>query len=336
MGYAKPLTESYFNKFVENRKNKKEIWVVMLHTEGNKMSEELYPKFIKASNLADGIFKFGVVNTKRTPLIARKFNVKSVPSFFVFHEEGKTEYLGDCEPEDLIDFCSEYLFDYSKPFDETWYLNQSSIRTSAALFTRAQHTPNLWLGISNLYHSNRRIRIGLTRNETLFKAFNVTDPPKIVFFNKTMNYTYKGKTSFRAISRELNNFIEGQLKLPGAIPEEVLDASEFTKHCVGGLHTCILYTSGKDMMGWNRLHEKYQGIPMIWFSGHKDLPWKFLKEGSFWIYNPQGDFIIKIDNMSDVGPVLERILKGQEIWGHLDDFLNKESENSENGNKNEL
>ena len=331
MGYAKPLTESYFNKFIENRKNKKEIWAVMLHTEGNKDSETLFPNFIKASNLADGIFKFGIIETKKTPLLARKFVIKSVPAFFVFHENGKTEYTGDCDPSDLIDFCSQFLNDYSEDFDEKWVSNTSHVKASAVLFTERKETPNLWVGLSTFYHNNRRIKIGITKSEEMFEKYGVHMPPSIIFMNKTMNYTYKGKIEFRAISREFNNFIDGKLRIAGEIPAEVLDSTEFTKHCIGGVNTCILYTKGTDGMGWSRLHEKYESMNMIWFSGHKELPYKFLKSGNFWVYNPTSESLIKIDKMSDVGPVLERILQGKEIWTRVDDYLKQEK--TENNNE---
>jgi hypothetical protein len=324
MGYAKPLTESYFDKFVENRKNKKEIWVVMLNTEGNIYSEALYPKFIKASNLADGIFKFGIIETKKTPLLARKFMVKSVPSFFVFHEKGKTEYLGDCDPSDLIDFSSQFLFDYSEEFDENWISDSSSVKACAVLFTEKDETPNLWVGLSTFYQNNRRVKIGITRDKEKLEKFGVAEPPSIIFMNNTMNYTYKGKIAFRQISREFTNFIDRKLRIAGEIPLEILDSTEFTKHCIGGVHTCILYTKGKDMMGWNRLREKYESMNMVWFAGHKELPYKFMKTGKFWVYNPTIEAIIKIDKMSEVGPVLESILEGKKIWKLVDDYLNPE------------
>lgn len=322
VGYAKTLTDSYFTKFVENRKNKKEIWIVMLHTEGNKFSDEAFPKFIKASNLAEGIFRFGIVYTKRSPLTARKFVVKSVPSFWVFHEEGKTEYVGDGEPSDIINFCAEYLYDYTQEFTESWL--QQTYKSYAVLFTEKEVTPNLWVGLSNSFNGNRKVRIGITRNPDLMKKFNVTKPPEIRFMNSTYNYTYVGKIEFRQIQRDLNAFIDKTLRVPGEIPDIILPSTEFSKHCLGGVHKCIIYTKDSDELGWNRLRDKYSSMNYIWFQGHKELPWKFLKSSNFWVYNPITDMIIKIDSMSDVGPMLETIYTGGAAWLPVSHYNNNE------------
>ncbi|EAX90319.1 hypothetical protein TVAG_234120 [Trichomonas vaginalis G3] len=321
VGYAKTLTDSYFTKFVEKRKNKKEIWVIMLHTEGNKFSDEAFPKFIKASNLAEGIFRFGIVYTKRNPLTARKFVAKSVPSFWVFHESGKTEYVGDGEPSDIINFCSEYLHDYTHEFDPTWLEN--STKSLAVLFTEKEATPNLWMGLSNSFHGNRKVRIGITHSKDLIKQFQA-NPPEIRFMNSTLNYTYVGKIEFRQIQRDLNAFIDKQLRIPGEIPDVVLDSTEFSKHCIGGVHKCIIYTKDTDQLGWNRLRDKYASMNYVWFQGKKELPWKFLKTANCWIYNPKTEMLIKVDSMSSVGPTLESIYSGEASWLPVDHYLSNE------------
>lgn len=322
-GRIRSLTKSSFTKFVEKR-NKKEIWIVMLHTDSNYLSQKVYPKFLNASNLAGGMFKFGLIDTKAQTLLTRQLLPKNQPTIYVYHKDGHKEYDGDYEPYDLIDFASQYLSDDSREIDEEWAT--SITKPEAILFTKKEVTPSLWLGISHVFEK-RLVKIGICRNESLKALFNVDEFPAIVFVNKTMKHAYTGKLEFALIQRELQKFIDKELKFEDENKtKKIFPSSEFEKECIGGLKTCVLYaTKNVDDVDFKDMKRRYEDFKFKWFIGYEGIPFKFMKENSIWVYNPILDGFVEEEKLINLGTILEKVYASTiELTPRID--LMKESE----------
>ncbi|OHT00157.1 hypothetical protein TRFO_33231 [Tritrichomonas foetus] len=354
-GRVTPITKSSFKRFIEKRP-KNEIWFVMFHTDSNFQSQKLYPKFLNASVMAGGMFRFGVIDTKQQPLLTRQFKPKQRPSFIVFHQKGQTEYEGSGEPDDIIEFASQYLTDNTIEVDETWLKDLNSQNSKnlprfdqkkndqniddhhnsddaknykkpmAILFTKKKNTPILWTGISHVF-ANKNVKIGVCRNESLFKYFDAQNVPQIVFINNTYNFKYTKKNHFANIERSLNKFLSKSLKVEkDEVPDVIMPSDDFASECIGRLKTCIIYSKQEEDPSYNEMFRVYKTMQFKWFKGTKGIPFDFIKENEIWVYNPKIDGFLKIDHVTLMGPILQKVYDSDVEWTRKFDLLNQNRE----------
>lgn len=323
-GRVIPITKSSYTKFIEKRP-KDEIWVVMFHTDTNFQSKKLHPKFLNASVLAGGMFRFGIVDTKQQSVLTRQFMLRQQPSFIVFHQKGQSEFTGDFEPDALIDFASQYLDDKSIEIDESWSTSlPTNTKSMAILFTRKKNTPILWKGISHVFSKRKNLRIGICHNETLFHLFNVKTVPQIIFMNSTFKFTYSKKLQFAKIERTLDKFISKTLKIETEeVPDIILPSDDFPAECIGRLRICVLSTKEGPDTSFEELHRVYSTMHFKWFKGTSGIPFDFVKENEIWIYNPKVDGLIKVDNVVTMGDILEKVYESSASWTRRSELENR-------------
>lgn len=327
-GRVIPITKSSFKRFIEKRP-KDEIWIVMFHTDSNFQSKKLYPKFLNASTLASGMFRFGVVDTKQQPLLTRDFMLRSQPSFIVFHQKGQTEYDGDGDPDDLIEFASQYLNDNTIEINESFTLPSAETKSKpvAILFTKKKTIPNLWKGISHVFKKKRNVIIGICQDEKLFLKFGIKDLPSIVFINSTYNYTYTKKLQFAKLERTLEKFLSKNLKIEkDDIPDVILPSDDFSFECIGRLKICIIDTKKGEDPSFEEMHRVYSTMQFKWFKGISGIPFDFIKENEIWIYNPKVDGFIKVNSIVSMGGILEKVYESSVEWTRKNDLVNKNVE----------
>ena len=326
-GRVIPITKSSFTRFIEKRP-KDEIWIIMFHTDTNFQSKKLYPKFLNASILAGGMLRFGVIDTKQQPVLTREFKLRSQPSFIVFHQKGQTEYDGDGDPDDLIEFASQYLIDNTVEINDSWIMPSPDTKSkpAAILFTRKKNVPTLWKGISHVFKKKKNVVIGICRNEKLFSKFGVKDLPSIMFINSTYKYTYK-KLQFAKIERTLEKFLSKDLKIENDdVPDVILPSNDFSFECIGRLKICIVDTKKGDDPSFEEMHRVYSSMQFKWFKGISGIPFDFIKENEIWIYNPKVDGFIKVDNIVSMGSILEKVYESSIDWTRKNDLVNKNVE----------
>jgi hypothetical protein len=317
-----PITRASFKRLIE-RRPKHEIWVVMLHTDTNFMSKKLYPKFINTSNLAGGMFRFGVIDTKKETLLTRQFNLREQPGYLVFSSKGQSQYTGSGEPEDIIEFASQFLIDRSMEITDDW---QDNPKPSAILFTSKTETPILWVGISHVFYK-RNVRIGICRNPRLQRLYGITEPPRIIFLHKTLRYNYTGKITFPRIERQLTDFITNRLKIENASTVNViLPTSEFEKMCIGGLSICIVNLKNEEDAGFEEIRKIFEPLKYKWFQGIKGLPFEFMNPNDVWIYNPKLDALIQVSHVTALAAQLEKVAEGTALWKSRQELSKRDEE----------
>ena len=328
-GRITPITSSSFKKLIEKRL-KNEIWIVMFHTDSNFQSKKLYPKFLNASIIAGGMFRFGVIDTKKQSLLARNFNLKRQPSYYVFYQDGQIEYDGSGEAEDIIEFASVYLVNNVLDVDESWLEVKKT--PAAILFTNKKNTPILWTGISHVFgnvnrNNKNKVNIGICMNESLFKKFQVKTAPQIVFINKTYKYFYDGKLQFADIERTLNEFLSKSLKVEtDDAPDRIMPSVDFASECIGKLKICVLYTKQEEDPSYEEMFRVYNKMQFKWFKGNKEIPFDFIKENEIWIYNPKIEGFLQVDHITSMGPILQKVYNSDVEWKRKYDLMNIKEE----------
>jgi hypothetical protein len=310
VGRYVPITRASFRRLVENRP-KHEIWVMMLHTDTNFLSKKLYPLFVNASNLAGGMFRFGVIDTKREPLLARQFRLNEQPGYLVFSSKGQTQYTGSGDPEDIIQFASTFLTDRAIEIGDDWLDNP---RPSAILFTEKKETPILWVGVSHAFHK-KNVRIGICRNHRLQQTYGFTHLPGILFVNKTLRYNYTGKITFPRIESELTKFIDKGLKFEDTSALNVVHPSaQFGQNCIGAITICVLNAKEEKDEAYEEIRRVFAHLKYKWFQGVKGLPFDFIRRGEVWIYNPRLDGLINVSHVPALADELRRVADGTMSW----------------------
>lgn len=318
-----PITSNSYERLIEKRQ-KNDIWIVMFHTESNFHSEKAYKKFVNASNLASGMFHFGLVKTKRDPLLVRKFSLKNQPSLIVFHYDGFAEYTGSYNPSEILHFASKYLQDHTIEIDESWKYNS---KPSAILFTNKEKTPILWLGISNIFSKPQYgSRIGICHNSSLFSYFNITTLPRILFVNKSLMHEYTGKFEVALIQRQFESFIEKRLKLSENSSESILPSNQFINQCVGGQTICVIHTSSEHDPGFSEIQQIYENVEYKWFEGSENLPFEFMKKDEIWIYNPKLEGFINVSHITALNSILKKVYDSSAEWKRKNEIIQSTNE----------
>jgi hypothetical protein len=316
-GHYIPITKRSFTKLVEKRA-KTDIWIIMLHTDSNYMSKQLYPLFVKASNMASGMFRFGLIDTKKEPLLARQFLSKEQPSYYIFSPKGQIEYTGSGEAEDIIEFASQFLADHTIEIDASWLTNRQE--PAAILFTTKRTTPVLWIGVSHAFQ-NRKVRIGTCRNRQLHPKFNITKAPAILFLNSTMIHRYNYSIDFPSIEKELNLFLSKELKVEDLTHfETILPAKSFESECIGGTRVCVIQTkNGKDEE-FEEIRRVFEPLKYKWFQGG-EVPFDFMGGNELWVYHPRFDGFLKVSHLTALPSELEKVHAGRAVWKGRTDLV---------------
>jgi thiol-disulfide isomerase/thioredoxin len=308
------LTTATFRRIIQNRKPH-EVWLVMFSGPNCPACQQAFPRFVNASRMANGMIRFGVVDTQRAPEIANEFDIRAVPNFRIFHSRGEADFVGKRKERDFVNEASSYLEDLSSPIERSW-IDSMLARPSAMLFTDKPKTPPIWAGISTWFHG-KSIRIGTSKEDPdMRKLFNITRIPAVLFMNGTGSKLYKGKIDFQSLKGAMEKYFERRLKMDSEEPTtgDFLVPSEFETSCLGGRHTCVLYVGTSPGPILEQLASQYARRKMKWFVGVKDLPYPFMEKGGVWIYNPRRDGFLHVAEMESLPEAIDRVLDGGAKW----------------------
>jgi thiol-disulfide isomerase/thioredoxin len=308
------LTAATFRRRVQGRKPH-EVWLVMFAGTNCPACQEVRPRFVNASNIASGMIRFGLIDTQRSPEVAKEYDVRTIPVFRIFHARGDTEFVGKRKERDFINQAASFIEDLSQPVERSW-ADSMLARPSVMLFTDKPKTPAIWAGISAYFHG-KSIRIGTCKDDPdVAKFFNVSKMPAIIFMNGTGWQVYKDKITFRALKSEIETYFEKRLKddTEQSGDGDFLTPSEFSAKCLGGRQNCVIYIAAKPHMVLEQLAKRYARYKMKWFVGLHDVPFSFMTPGHVWIYNPRRDGFLHVDDMDELANVIDLMLDGTAKW----------------------
>lgn len=164
---------------------------------------QTYPSFQEAVDESYGMFSFGQVDTNKAGRLSNRFQIYSIPTFFVFHSKGETQYNSHRYSRAFLNAASKYLIDQTKSINESWFPQKG--RKKAILFSSKLKSPPLWSAISNNF-SLTEVEIGFTSNPTLKKSFNVSKSPHILFINDEERKDYLGKINYESVQKAISDY----------------------------------------------------------------------------------------------------------------------------------
>ena len=322
------ITDKNFNRLIEKRLNHSVIFL-MFHGENCPACRQTYPAFSEAAELGLGMIKFAHVDANRAQQLSAKYQIRSIPTFKIFHTNGETHYSGDRTSRSFLNAASKYLVDKSLSVNESWYPNENSlIDYSTILFSDKSITPPLWSAIScNL--SNTSISVGFTNNKNILKKFNITKTPTIIFINKGNIQIYQGKLSFNDVRNQINNTFYELLKptpTPTPIPppsSHVDSLIKFESTCKLSSKYCIIETLSIQSLNFTILSNKYKNDPLRFINCGEKCPFIEMKNG-YWIFHPKKDVAMFAIDLIELKILIEKLIQGVPKWIPLNSLLNKE------------
>lgn len=304
------LSEKTFVSQVQNHPPN-EVWLVMFVA--GESDQAAFEAFRNASEISSGMVKFAMLDVRRAPSIPARYELRTFPSWRVFHGQSVSEVKASPTVNNFLKICLRLVEDFSQNVTAEWK-NEFTGKPAAILFTNQEKTA-FWSGISS-YFAKKDVRIGTCRDPALAAEFGVTTLPKLVFFNGSARHEYTGDLKFRAIKAAIEEWFKNRLEREE--PEEtdeMMMPDQFVPQCVGGKHLCVLAATKTPPEGMNVLVKSGHGRRHIkCFAGAVNLPYKFMEAGGVWIYNPRRDAFIHVTDTSTLMQTMDRVIDGSAKW----------------------
>jgi hypothetical protein len=184
-------------------------WFVMFGGNNCPACTLAVPEFSKASEGAHGFAKFGFANVDQCPGIVKTLEIKTIPSFYLFMEDGQFKYSGSHTAKGMLSFVSAKLGEGIEEIDESWsYSNDSMV----LLFHRSFKPPMIMSAAYGAF-KNKNITFGISRDSDVIEAFGNPLLPSYWFYKDGVGTQYLGTKDFAsfidAIAEHFDTDIDG-------------------------------------------------------------------------------------------------------------------------------
>lgn len=312
------LTSNNWNKEIEHRKNGT-VYFVMFHGDHCPACRMTYPIFQEAADIADGMIKFGNVDTSREPYIASRFHILSIPTFIIFHHDGDTQYSGPRAAKKMVQYASKFIQNVSIPIDQTW-LPKDGFK-AAILFTSKSSSLTLWNALAS-YFDSTGIQFGFSSDPQMMEQYDIAFGPAIVFINGESQIKYMGQMSFSSIQKSIKETFpncdptskppsKNNILLSGVT--KLRTKEDFESYCKGKGFFCIIQGGEEPEPGFKHAANLYKNDPFKFFTCGTDCEFKQYKEGLH-IIHPRRNAHIDISSMDELSSTIDHVIDGGARW----------------------
>lgn len=313
--FRKPVVElsaRSWKRQIEDR-NDTTVWFVMFHGSKCPACRLAYEPYQKAADNADGMIKFGHVDTGLNYHLARKYRVNEIPTFYIFHPKGQTLYNGYRETRNFVNSAAKYIPNKSEPMTEDDY---GEINKNVLLFTDKDVVPPLWAAIScRLFKNKMGINVRHTNKKPLHKFYNITSQPTVLVTDGLKTRAYEGKFKINQIMNFIDAFFSGKLPEPTPRPQKgqntvsVLTSNDQLKNACRKGKYCVVATASEVTSEYQKIANKYIRDPFLFFITPEDGPLNFIRSGAF-IYHRKDDTGFKVKTIDELTVELDRVIDG--------------------------
>ena len=318
------LTSNNWNKEIEHRKNGS-VYFVIFHGEHCPACQATYPLFQEMVDAADGMIKFGNVDTSKEQYLATKFLTYTIPTLIVFHKDGYTKYEGSRNPKQMLRYVSKFipkLVDKIPSEEEEEWLPKEGKKEAILFSTKAKRAPTLWNALAASFEGSG-IKFGYSNNQDFMEQFDVSVGPTVVLVSGENTSIYDGEIGFSSIQNAIGAYFPNSLsdrpkqnKKTVHNPATVLilkTKDDFNSVCKGRGFFCIIHGSDEIDPIFQNAAKMYRNDPFRFFICNKNCPYKNLQNGIKVIHSRRNAFI-DIPSLNDLGSYLDRIIDGGAKW----------------------
>jgi hypothetical protein len=215
-----------------------------------------------------------------------------------------------------LNAASAYIPNLAIPINESW-LNLSD--KAVILFSDKKSPPPLWKGVSVAF-KNASVRVGFCNNQTLQRLFGVIPVPTILLVDGENRVPYAGAVKFGAIRQAVKEFVTGRYfqsptPRPTTPPKLVhaLASGEFEKECKGKKRFCVIGVETVTEEALENVAQRYRKDPFRFYVAKASD----LLEKGIWIFHHRRDEVVKVETVTELSVVLQRVIDGSAKWEAL-------------------
>lgn len=303
------LTMENWDSLIDKR-DPDSVWFVMFSGENCPACKVTEPIFRRAAIESDGMINFGLVKVEQETGLQLRMGITMLPTWMIIHKEGRTDYTGKRAERSMVNAAAKYIPDKSLTVEPVW---AEDGQASVILFTDKEKTPPIWSAISCAFKG--RIRVGISRDQSIMDTFKVEHTPAILFVNKTHQITYHGKNSFMHLRQTIEEFLEGDYEEPFEFNVDYFLPDEYEDECGSLVGYCVIQT-GRELDPRMRLaKDKFKSDRFKFFYGSDDLPFDWMKENETYIIAPHKKQAIKVGaGPNDLNIALSGVFDGSAKW----------------------
>lgn len=306
---VRQLDSKTFKKVLKDRQ-KGNVWVILLSNRN--LEDESHQFFADAAKKSKNNFNFGFVDIRLSPKLSQKFDLSHIPAIFISHSKGLIRYEGSFEEKALLSTVYGSLDDFTIKVDKSKAASFFE-RPSCILFSGEPKSPDYWVRIA-LNYSSYPIKFGFCNDEETQRNYGAYTTPTYIFTDSGEKEIYPDFLEYDEIVENIEKFFAKRLTKPTKKIDGIYPPEDFENLCVGSRLTCILSTD--KVVSQAFLYQKKANVrlPFLWFSGNKNLPYKFLETGGIWVYNAKRDSFHHVIDSQLLGETLDRVVDGTAKW----------------------
>lgn len=304
------------------KRDKTSLWLVLFVGLNQKSCFKAQREFQKAARHVGRVAKFAVVNLTEEPIIQRRLKIDYIPFVKVYFPGGSEDYRGKYTASGFINVVTDRMPNFVRIFDRKWI--EESL-ASVVLFTDQIKVPTIW-SVLSLEYSNQFIRFGICNEFHIHRELSITRLPTIIFYNSSNQIKYHGEMNEHDLKAAIDSFLNQTLTESHDLDDEgFYRYSEFKSQCMGR-DFCILYTGPEVNDEYRKIQSISKRHQMKFFYGNKNLPFKQLKEDTYYIWNPRRKAVIHVDQIQELSAAIDRVIDGGAKWTKISDLDKSESD----------
>lgn len=297
--YVKQLSSRTWEQNIENRKPS-EVWIVMFFGDYCPACIAAAPEFSAAAKKTNGFINFGSVDTQKEGYLSSTYDIRSIPTFFIFHNDGYDEYIGFHKADAFVEGISPYYDGCLSTFEKE--MVDKKLDTNVAVyFSNRQEPPMPWKLLS--CKLSKLAKFAYSNDAFLRINVGAINPPGVFMRNKSMSTVL---TTVKNLSKTVKSFFEGKYKEPYIEPQYYLP-SEMGSECRPPTKMCVVINKDDPPKELNNVASKYIKQSVKFFLGDD---WKYpsLKKQDFAIIEPNQKKYYPVSKFSDLANSLENCL----------------------------
>ena len=317
------LTTEKYNKEISDKKNRNRVWVFLLYKPYCKRYKETLNAFEQAKILTNGTVKYASINCQGDPLLCNNFKVNEFPSIVFKNKTVFDIYQDQINPKIIAKTAFKYIPQTNVKIVDDFWIDDLRDQPTAILFTEKSEIPGYWSALSRVFPPSK-LRFGLCNDDGLFPDYNITNTPKIVFYNQTHEVAHEGLRKIRFLKETALSFVQKR-ENKNPIPTDYFANSQYPEICFDYSVSCVFSYENFVDPKLDDLKSRYKNDPFRFFSGNQHFPFPNIKRGQYVIYNAKKNAIIIVDDISLLSSALDRVLDGGAKWSPIEqDFYSHE------------
>ena len=299
-------------------KGKNQVWVLLFYKPFCKRYKEHYQALEQAMVLTNGSVKYGEINCQGEANLCSTYKISTFPTIVIRNKTSAEEYTLPLNPMTIAKTAMRKLSTRLVEVVDDFWIDDLRSKPTAVLFTKKQNVPSWFAALSRSIHP-KDMKFGICNDEGLWQDYNITECPKVVFYNETSTVEHEGMMSVRFLKESARAFLEKrESKAP--LHAEFYVNAELPEICYDYTVSCVFaYDTFVDPKV-DQVRIQFKNDPFRFFVGIDPLPFPNIKVGDFIIFNAKKMGMVVVDDVENLPAALDRVVDGGAKWTPIEKY----------------